>query len=189
MFFQVLKFIFNNFYICIEISWRREWFKKGHSFFSGHWNDVRNYRTFLDSIALLEDVKNPREISAEMILKHGGGSMLRYYRGSLFDLLKESFPGTFLKVTNSYTEISWDRESLPYRKMHKKGYWTNIENRRKFFEGLTLKFAIKSARDWGKLTSNDIIAEGGRTLLIQYGSLVESLRNTFTGFLKIVDNV
>lgn len=63
---------------------------------------------------------------------------------------------------------------------HPKAYWTCIDNRKKFFDDIRLKFNIKEPRDWGKLNIKDLKQVGGATIL-SHTSFLETLRSTFPG--------
>lgn len=53
------------------------------------------------------------------------------------------------------------------------GYWTLKENQHKFLEDLALQLRIKKPSEWGKITINQVIDHGGRSLLHHYGSSLQ----------------
>lgn len=63
-----------------------------------------------------------------------------------------------------------------------KGYWKSISNQSGLFDSLQRKFCIKSPKDWGKVTIEQIKLHGGDGLLCQYDySLFNALKSTYPG--------
>jgi hypothetical protein len=48
------------------------------------------------------------------------------------------------------------------------GYWTNIDNQKRFFQQLEDKLDIRSPEDWYRVTTRQIIQEGGSALIGNY---------------------
>lgn len=91
-----------------------------------------------------------------------------------------------------------------------RGFWGNLANQKQFmldfatkfninkFERLhknncgkwneiALKYDIKKPQDWKKISSEQIIVEGGATLLHKYrNSLLETLKNVYEGTFPIL---
>lgn len=65
----------------------------------------------------------------------------------------------------------------------KYGYWKNVENHKKLFESIAINFGIENAKDWGKLSTQNIIKfPGGKSVLkIFQGSFHKALRSTYKG--------
>lgn len=66
-------------------------------------------------------------------------------------------------------------------KKYSKGFWQSKENQRKFLLEVGRKYGILQPQDWGKITQQNIIDEGGSTLLVKYGSLRKALVALFEG--------
>jgi hypothetical protein len=53
------------------------------------------------------------------------------------------------------------------------GYWSDLENQRKFFDNLETKLNIKQPEDWYKIPTQTIVKEGGGFVFHRYGSVVK----------------
>lgn len=60
--------------------------------------------------------------------------------------------------------------------------WNILENRKIFFDKIAFKYNIKEPKDWGKISTFQIIEEkGGKRLLVLYGnSIFRALSSTYT---------
>jgi hypothetical protein len=47
-------------------------------------------------------------------------------------------------------------------------FWSNKDNRKRFLEWLGKRLGFNQQEDWYKITSEDIITNGGKTLLINF---------------------
>lgn len=64
-----------------------------------------------------------------------------------------------------------------------KAYWKSSTNKRKFLDEFKLKFKIIQPKEWGNITTQNIVKSGGISLLNQYGgSLYQCLRSVYSGF-------
>lgn len=63
----------------------------------------------------------------------------------------------------------------------RKGFWKSIDNQKKFFDAFARDFGIKTNKDWGSVTYQDIVRKGGGSLLVnQYrGSVLRAVRNVY----------
>lgn len=63
-----------------------------------------------------------------------------------------------------------------------RGYWKKKENQKLFLENFALSLGIKSPKDWGKVTTSQVIERGGHPMLDEYGgSLVKALIQLYPG--------
>lgn len=64
----------------------------------GHWQNKSNQRVFFDQLAVTLGIKDPSHwgsITRQVLLQHGGGSILTLHKGSFKYALKAIYPGTF----------------------------------------------------------------------------------------------
>jgi len=142
-----------------EVDWDKKWFKNISKVPKGHWTLKENQRTFMDNIARLYNLKNPRDwgrITVDDIKKCEGSSVLEYYDFSLFNALQGVYP-----------EIEWERSWFPRLPKVPKGYWSLIENQKSFMDGIGRLYKINSHSDWGRITLEQIVKGGGTTLLVK----------------------
>jgi len=99
-------------------------------------------------------------ITKAQIIAKGGRGLLRRFDDSLGSALQNTFP-----------ELDYARE-----KRKPKGYWGDLDNRRKFFFDFAhdMGFDPLKAENWNSVTNAQILAKHGRGLL---GAFNDSLRD------------
>ena len=121
------------------------------------WQEKANQINFMTSLAnklKLNDFTGWYRVTSKDIILHGGSGLLAQYNESLYNALKEIFP-----------EVSWK----PWKFVSApKGCWENKEVQREFMQELAGKLNVIKMEDWYKVTRNDIIVNGGSTLLSRH---------------------
>lgn len=123
-------------------------------FARGHWEDLANQRKFLDSISSTLNISKPEDwykVKSTDVIKLGGKGLLNRYNNSLIETLKVNYP-----------EQSWDLSKFEHIQ---KGFWSNIQNQREFFDQLGQKLQIREPEDWLQLRVADVNKMGGSGLL------------------------
>lgn len=62
----------------------------------GYWKDLNNQRAFFDKVASLcgvQQLSDWSSITVKHVLQCGGGTLLKYYNGSLLQALRAVYPG------------------------------------------------------------------------------------------------
>lgn len=79
-----------------------------------------------------------------------------------------------------FSDITWKREWFPSLP---KIYWNSMDNRRKFLDKLANTLQIKSNKEWGNVTLQQVHELGGGALLNTYyrGSLFNCLQSVYKG--------
>lgn len=148
---------------------------------SRFWLDKNNQRKFFDDLAKKFEISKPSQwnkISLDQIEEEGGVGLLRYYGRNMYQTLSKVYPGTSQNSILTLIEVEWKKDWF----LSPKGYWKNISNQSVRFESLRQQFKIKSPRDWGKVTIEQIKLNGGDGLLSQYDySLYNALKSTYPG--------
>lgn len=62
-------------------------------------------------------------------------------------------------------------------------YWQDSKNQLSFLEKLKIKYHIKLPTDWSNVRKQDVISNGGASILRKYGSLFNALKAIYTGWL------
>lgn len=180
-----------------EFKWARQWFVNIQSEYpkklneevltskfkrpSGWWSVKENQRSFLETLAKKLDMKDPRDwakVDIRTIIDNGGRGLLEFHK-RLIIALEYVFPGRTLRMQNiEEKEIPWNAD---WWKVKPQDYWSSSQNQKRFLDDVARKFDVKSPRDWGKVTREDIVKEGGLSLLGKYNSLLGILRHHFPG--------
>ena len=118
------------------------------------WKNKDHLISFLNQIKqkyLLTSENHWNKLTQKQIRINGGSGLLRIH--SMYDIKCMGFPeGNFTKP----------------KKVKPKGYWENEENIDLFLTNLKNNLNLQSNEDWNKLTSKQIINEGGSQLLKKY---------------------
>lgn len=100
------------------------------------------------------------------IIEMGGATLLDRYDNSLKKALGTIFPDE-------------DWESVWTKKQ--RGYWSNKENQLLFLNEIARKFNIVKPHEWGSISSEYLIENGGASLVKKYGSLIGLLKAVYEG--------
>lgn len=85
-------------------------------------------------------------------------------------------------MSNLFQDTNWNREWFSNLKEHPIKFWTEKETQRKFFENLSLQLRVHEPKDWGKVSTRQVIKLGGNSILRIYGrSLFRALKHIFPG--------
>lgn len=168
-----------------EIHWRNEWFSTP----IGYWQRKDVQKNFLNSLAKRLGVKKAEDwgnVPIYEVTKHGGSSLLNHYGGSLQKTLKSVYPGFYCSNSGKLT-LSKDIEWKPEWFRTPIGYWGNKKNQRDFFDAVAAKLQIFHPSQWGTVTNQLFIENGGRGLLILHGgSLWKALNAVYPGYNGII---
>ena len=118
---------------------------------SGYWENRENILQFLSSIQEKYNLNTPEDwnsITGEDILSNGGGTLLNKY--SMFELKCLACPEGKSSFNNP-NQTS--------------GYWENKENILQFLSSIKEKYNLNTPEDWNSIIGEDIISNGGGTLL------------------------
>lgn len=135
---------------------------------NGYWKDPANRKRWLEGFSKemgIEKTEDWMKVTSRDVLERGGGALLNFFKGSLFLALQEAFG----------EHIS--RDSC--RKTKQLGYWTSRDNRRAFLDELGEKFHVEKPSDWSKVSTKDLVAEGGGGLLQHYSSFWAALKDVY----------
>jgi len=90
------------------------------------------------------------------------------YSGSFFRALQAIYPGH-----------NWDSQKFRIPTVSS-GYWSDINNQKKFLENVGAQLNVRTLNDWGNVTLSQIMEHGGHGLLKQYsGSLFQALQSIY----------
>ena len=147
-----------------EFKWDRLKFSKAPQ---NYWNSFDNRKGFLDemgrSLGISKDnMERWYEVTHKDVHDLGGGALLAQFHGSLPNM-----------ITSIYSNIKWD----PIKFHKTPGKWKAMENQRAFLEALACKLGWKEGdmEAFYQLTAKILVAEGGESLLRQYGDSVFAL--------------
>jgi hypothetical protein len=122
-----------------------------------YWENIENQREFLEWVALLYDIVDDEGwygITCKQYIDAGGKGLLMRYDMSPSSMLMTCF-----------TNINW----LPWKfETISRRYWENSSNQRQFFDYLAEKYAINSTEDWYEMKQEDIMDNGGSSLLYNF---------------------
>ena len=126
-------------------------------------------------------------IPRKKIIKNGGGKLLYYrYKGDLFLLLTTIYPNhsfTLPKHLNVFKSVEEDKEKEIVLIPSKKNF-NSIENQRLFMDQLFTKLNLKTIDDWLSVTRDNLIQNGGLSLLRYYkGDFSLLLQSIYPNFL------
>ena len=119
----------------------------------GYWKDKKNVQNFLENLQNKYDLQSPDDwnsISQSQIKSLGGSHLFTFY--TLSELKFIACPGCEPVLINQ-------------RKPH--GYW-NSENAQKFLIDMKLKFGIRHASEWQRISNEQIKNFGGGGLLAKF---------------------
>lgn len=131
------------------------------------------------------DIKEPKEwskVTTSKVIENGGTHVLLKHKGSLFQALKSIYPGMSSIFFLIYEEIQWEIRwfNLPSK------YWQKKENVREFFEVLAKKLNIRSPKDWGHISSHQIIYSGGFAIVKYHRTVFHALQYAYPGSIFFV---
>src|SRR5690349_9852397 len=89
-------------------------------------------------------------ISSEIIHKHRGENILKYYNQSPSLALQNAYP--------QHTWKSWRFQTVP------RGCWNHMVNRKELFDWIFAQLGYKQMDDWYQVTKELIFKHGGRSL-------------------------
>ena len=120
---------------------------------SGYWDDEKNIIKYLNDLKFKYNFQTPQDwnsLNQKIIQINGGSSLLQKY--SLYQLKCLGCPEgkLFFEPPNQQKPLK---------------YWSNIQNVSSFVQSLKEKYNFKSPEDWNSLTINQIISNGGATVL------------------------
>lgn len=136
-----------------------------NKFNKAYWNAKSNGKLFLDWLGSELGFKHLTDwynITEEDIESRGGTKLLAMHNRSPLSL-----------VTEVYSNHDW----IPFKFSRKgKHFWREKSNHRGFFDWLGKELGFETHSDWYKVTLDDVLAHGGRTLLKEYhNSLQEAV--------------
>ena len=146
--FKILSFAYP------EINWK-QW--KFNQVPKGYWNNPSNVKDFFENNKEIFKIKQQEDwykITNKDLIDNGGGGLLNQFNGSPFKILSFAYP-----------EINW--KQWKFNRVSN-GYWNNPSNVKDFFENNKEIFKIKQQEDWYKISSKDLIDNGGGGLLQQF---------------------
>ena len=146
-----------------------------------YFKSLKNQRNFMDNLFYFLNFNHLDDwlfLSRKEFLKNGGFSVLSYYKNNYqlllssiypfycfdFNLLKPTF---FLLSSTLLSYFSNLNLNILSTKLVN-DYFKLIENQRRFFDFLFIKFKLKSVGDWINITRKKILKNGGSSLLSHY---------------------
>lgn len=134
----------------------------------GHWDVKENRVAFAKELAERLGTREPEDwkaVSTQDLADLGALGLLKKYKGSVAGMLREAF----------------GEEYVPHRCRSRvpAGYWKERANCRRFFEDMARRYGVLDADDWERITTVDVIREGGTSLLTKHGSVFGALRHAF----------
>ena len=120
----------------------------------GYWEKQENIQNFLAEIKEKYNLNTPDDwnsITREYIQSNGGSSLLHKY--SLYELKCMACPEGKSSFSNP---------------KHSPGYWENKENILQFLSKIKQMYNINTIEDWNSITTTQIQANGGSSLLLKY---------------------
>lgn len=120
-------------------------------------NGQESGRRFLDRLGKklgFKDFKDWYSLKLKDVVWNGGSSFLSTY-GSIPDMVG--------RIYTEHTWTIWKFRQLPH------GYWDNKKNVLHFVEYLAEQLGFKDMKDWYRISSEDIVKNGGSQLLEKYG--------------------
>ena len=123
---------------------------------AGYWDKIENVNQFLEELKekySLNSTDDWSKISAKIIFKNGGGSLLLSKKFSLYELKCLGCPD--LKNISNYGK----NNPKPT------GYWDNIDNVKQFLNDLSIELNFNTPEDWNTLSNKHIFKYGGGSLL------------------------
>lgn len=138
----------------------------------GHWLVAENCRVALEEVkreAGIEAKSDWKKVVNQDLVRMGHSSMLARHGNSILRLLRFAYP-----------EEEWEEEAC--RPVRGPNYWAVAANRRAFMDKVAAAYRIEKKEDWRQVNNENIIAQGGATLLRHFNSnVMELLRDVFPG--------
>lgn len=85
-----------------------------------------------------------------------------------------------------FIEQKWNTEWFTKCNTVPKGFWMRRENRRNYLEQLYHKLNLTEPSQWGKLSKEEFLSNGGRVILNIYGTVRAALVDLFPGILSSI---
>lgn len=125
------------------------------------WDDPKSRKQFLESFAEFQSIKvwpdDWYSVSLEAVRNYGGHQLLsKYYQDSLIAALQDLYP--------QYDWEVWRFGKVP------SNFWQDVDNQKRFWTLLGKKKGFKSFDDWYNISYEDIVQNGGATILKNYHS-------------------
>jgi hypothetical protein len=133
------------------------------------WTKLQHREKFFNHLMSLvgcDTLEDFYRISPEDIAQYGGKVLLeRVYDGHLTTALQSIYP--------NHTWLPWKFEQrVPH------GFWEKLDNQTFFMDWLTRKLNYTKMNDLYKMTSSDIVDNGGSRLIGLYGGSVSKMLQT-----------
>lgn len=145
-------------------------------------------RKFLQVLAQKMHITSPKEwgrVTYQIINDNGGVTLLSHYKGSIFRMLKDMFPGQNRNALSLiHLEVEWNEEW--FRLRTKTPTLQNRTELRQFMQTVAQKLHIKDLKDWGKVTNKQWIDNAVFGLIQKCGSAYKLLVHTFPGIRMYV---
>eukprot|EP01114_Cavostelium_apophysatum_P019887 TRINITY_DN6524_c0_g1_i1.p1 TRINITY_DN6524_c0_g1~~TRINITY_DN6524_c0_g1_i1.p1 ORF type:complete len:431 (+),score=67.85 TRINITY_DN6524_c0_g1_i1:54-1346(+) len=139
-------------------------------FSSGHWKNIRNQRSYLDSISKKLGVKHWEDwyhIGYDEIIENGGSSLLDHYKHSLTKAVITAYP------EHPFRLWKFSRKISPQ-------FWKKTDNHRIYLDQVAEELQIIDWESWYHVQPESIVEFGGRSLLEYYGnSLIKALETVY----------
>lgn len=145
-------FAIQNFYPEHEFQW---W--KFSRVPANWWGDLEHQREWFSQIGQqlgIQKTEDWYKVRLEDLEKLGGLGLLKRYNQSVLAALKAVFP--------EYNWIPWKFERTPAK------FWKDEQNHRLFFDWFASQYNITKPEDWYNIKLEDIVREGGSSLIQLY---------------------
>ena len=122
-----------------------------------YWKSSLNQKKFMDSLENSLQIEHWTDwygVTKKQIVDNGGISLIDRFNGSPSKLITTILP-----------QHSWDMNEF---KSKHQNYWKNPSNQREFMESLKLSLKIRHWTDWYSVSCQQIIDNGGGSLLKDY---------------------
>lgn len=120
-----------------------------------HWSVQENCRKFMEDFMRKKGIREKshwRSVTVKDISAAGGQGLLSRFNCSVIELLRFCFP-----------EEEWREEEV--RAKRSQSYWDSRENRIAMMTAVAKKHNVEKLSDWDRVTTGDIVKEGGSALL------------------------
>jgi hypothetical protein len=98
----------------------------------------------------LDTMERWYKVTAQMVRDHGGGTLVKRYVGSISAIVSGVYP--------SHAWMLWKFDKVP------KGYWSDMRNRKEFFDWAGAELGISRMEDWLKIRTEEVDRLGGSSL-------------------------
>eukprot|EP01114_Cavostelium_apophysatum_P016603 TRINITY_DN4763_c0_g1_i1.p1 TRINITY_DN4763_c0_g1~~TRINITY_DN4763_c0_g1_i1.p1 ORF type:complete len:587 (+),score=113.21 TRINITY_DN4763_c0_g1_i1:111-1871(+) len=140
-----------------------------HAVPSKFWRDAKNRLLFgkrLESRLQIKKWEDWYEITCEDIIDNGGSTLLANYYGYSPSRM----------ITTLFPEHPWNLSMFRCAPMN---YWSDSLNQRRFLDTLSKALHVEKLEDWYNVTVQDVVRNGGSTLLAKHGHSTMSMLKTF----------